>query len=423
MLHLTPTMFERFVGYVFSQAGYGIKHVARNILRGVDLELESSQQPKTRLGGVEVKLYAATSLVQLRDVSKLLGARCLSNGKVTGYLVTTSDFTDPAYQAALGRNACLINGDSLVRYINYVRGSRYKAINAATAYAPPTEVIAPDEFPRSAELIRAKTTATRVLAISNNKGGVGKSTTARYLAQNIAASGKTVLIIDLDAQSNLSEYLFDRDGSLLPAPNIAEYFAGQRTLAEVAVKHTIYPNVSMLPSHPSLRWLDSGGLGRPSLEARFILDLYRTFAHSPSPKSEPSFDWIILDTPPALSLFTRLALGAAHYVLAPVRSRASSVTGTKNMLDTVDAMNALVGKSPHLIGGLVTHWQDDETSKNMRKILENLFQADARDSTILSTAIPFDATIEKSRGRRTKADIAYESVTEEVLTYVNKHTW
>jgi hypothetical protein len=71
-------------------------------------------------------------------------------------------------------------------------------------------------------------------------------------------------------------------------------------------------------------------------------------------------DWIIIDTPPALSVFTRAGLAAAQYVLAPVRPRRASLSGTRNMLLTLRTMDALTGTNGRFLGTVLTHWDNLE---------------------------------------------------------------
>lgn len=154
------------------------------------------------------------------------------------------------------------------------------------------------------------------------------------------------------------------------------------------------------------------------VEMGFARDLY-ALASAPNQTTGRPFNWIIIDTPPAISLFTRSALCAADYVIAPARSRPSSVTGTLNMVDTLDTMNALKREPATLLGCLLTHWQDDEHSTQTFPDLEDLFGR--RRSRILANHIPFDVTVEKTHGAtHHKARDAYAAATQEVLNYV-KH--
>jgi cellulose biosynthesis protein BcsQ len=149
--------------------------------------------------------------------------------------------------------------------------------------------------------------------------------------------------------------------------------------------------------------------------AREVLAL----AGAPPPISDKPFDWVVIDTPPAISLFTRAALCAADFVIAPARSRPSSQSGILNMLKTMDSMGDLRGTPPNLVGCLLTHWQEDQHSTETYPQLETLF--DSRRSRILANYIPFDPTVEKLHGpTQHRARDAYDLVTQEVLDYVQR---
>lgn len=410
---LSPADFEKFVAYVFRRAGYGVTDVALKFTKGVDLELHADHTRRKRLGGVEVKRLDPGTLVAARTVQKLMGAPTVRGGKASAYLVTTSDFNNAAYEMANhGRQVYLMNGEQLCRYIRYVRGSRYDETAGINVLVPP------DAFASQNAIRRRGTQHTRVLAIANNKGGVGKTTTARHFAAGLAAKGKQVLVVDMDAQGNLTERLLDTSSKEVTPPHLANYFAGQLSFEQV-LRSTSTERLSLVAAHPDLSLLDNGGSGWPDAELRFMQDLYGTFG-VPSPLRESPFDWIILDTPPAISRYTRAALGAADYVLAPARSRPSSLAGIANMLNTMDTMGELMGTSPQLLGCLVTHWGEDESSRDTYSRLQEQF--DNRRSRILATKIPFDVTIEKNYGQtQHRASQAYEEALEEVLTYVDHH--
>lgn len=411
MLALPPVVFQDFVAYVFRRAGYDVKDVSTTYVKGVDLELKLTLlQGEHLLGGVEVKRFARGNDVDQHTVQHFLGAPLVHHSGI-GYLITTSDFTGPAYQFAQENPALrLINGPHFVRYINYLRGSVDDMPNENAGYIPPDCVLAADMLH-----YQTKRGPTKVLAIANNKGGVGKTLTARYIASGLAKSGQRVLLVDLDPQANLTEIMFDYDHSesvQLSSAHLGQYFAGQALLRDLIRPSALHPFVWIIPSNPYLVRRDSGGLGRPMTELRFVRDLYTAFCAPPQP-GQYLFDWIILDTPPAVSLFTRAALAAADYVLVPVRARKSSFVGTVNLLETLDTMSALMGHAPRLIGGVITHWREDATSRNGEVRIRKLFR-DVR-SDLLATKIPLAVAIENNPALAQNAMHAYDALVGEVL--------
>ncbi len=411
MLALSPKAFEQFVEFVFRRAGYGVTNVASQHLYGVDLELHLTLlQGAQTLGGVEVKRFAPEHLIDKPTVQQFVGAPLVHQQR--GYFITTSEFTGPAYQfAATIPTLYLLNGRRFMRYIDYVRGSVDEYADENSAYIPPDCVIKADEL-----LQRMPRNQTKILAVANNKGGVGKTITVRYLATGLATSGQRVLVIDMDPQANLTwlmhDYELSDDDSEPRYPHLGQYFANQVRLRDLVRQSSVHPLVSVVSAHPNLVHRDSGGLGRPDRELRFVWDLYQAFCALQSFGLEP-FDWIILDTPPAVSLFTRAALAASDYVVIPVRARKSSYVGTRNLFDTLDTMSALMGRTPKLLGGVMTHWGEDATSLAVEERMERIFTG--QGSSLFESRIPTAVAIETNPAHAKHAVSAYNALVGEVL--------
>lgn len=421
MYALSPKEFEKFVAYVFRRAGYEVNDVAFKFTKGVDLELFADTSHRKRLGGVEVKRFEAGSLVTAQVVQKLMGAPVVRRGNTPAYLTTTSGFNRAAYDmAAQWQRTFLLNGEQLCRFVRYVQGSRYDESRDTNVLIPP------NLFGGETSVRLRNGHRTKILAVANNKGGVGKTTTAQHLALGLAARGKQVVLIDTDPQSNLSERFLNVQSAQIQGPHLATYFAGQCTLGQLArqlaIKHPLTQmpiELEIIPASPQLSLLDTGGAGRPDVELRFMNDIFAAFGSVTTLRERPT-DWVIIDTPPSISLFTRSAIGAADYVIAPARARPSSLAGLTNMFGILDTMGALMGDSPKLIGCLVTHWEDDASSSDSMIRLTEMFNN--RKSQLLTTRIPMDVTIEKMNGpTHHRALHAYEEVLTEVLSHVDNN--
>lgn len=419
LLALSAGGFERFVAYVFTRAGYFVENVATQYGLGIDLKLYHPRKPGASHGGhsnrpiayVQVKRFQPQSLVGSPTILGFMGSLAL--GHVPGYLVTTSDFTRPAYAlAARSGQARLMNVEYLLRYIAYVRGSRYDGSTA--------ELIEPDHLLAATAQRLAKQPLLRTLAISNNKGGVGKTTTAFHLGAALATQGQRILLIDMDAQANLSTLIRRVPGRTLPSPHLADYFAGRKELGAL-IQPTPHERISLIQAHPSLRLLDTGGSAQPTTELRFIGDVYSESIHQ-------SFDWVIMDTPPAMTLNTRAALAAADAMIVPIVPDGVALDGLNNLFDTIVTMQGLTGSISHVIGGLVTRWE--ERNVPMRLALPTVSDyLKAQGSDLLTTRIPEDRNI--TRAQTEQRDIfasilhgspginAYQALAEEVLTYAS----
>lgn len=420
MYDLSPREFEQFVAYVLRRAGYEVKEVGPHWLRGVDLEMRLPGKSRI-VGGVECKRFQAAQLVTAPIVRGVRGAPAVGRPGAKPFVITTSDFNDAAHKMASadGKRAYLINGPQLVRYITYIRQSRNDDDDVISSLSP--------EFFAGRDDVLANTPGgAKILAIANNKGGVGKTTTAYYLGLEFARQGKRVLLVDLDGQGNLTERCIpgqvsklSEDGGHLT--NIVQYFAGERSLRDLIIPSETALSVSLVPSDPNLTLRDLGGSGRPDVELRFVRDLLQLCTQSIASLGGTP-DWLILDTPPSMSVFTRAGLAAAHYVLAPVRPRNASLAGTRNMLLTLRTMDALTGTSGRFLGTVLTHWDNLVVSKRFAEVdLSQALQGNLREfgGHAFQTKIPIDNQLETLEpGAKTRGAEAYEALAREVLSYV-----
>lgn len=409
MLGLEWTEFEQFVRYVFECAGFTVKHVGSDHHRyHVDLQLyEGSDTSGTPTALVEVRHYHSATLKH-QSVAAFVGQLALA-GIRRGYLVTTSTFTGPAKNAAQqakqqGYDVCLTDWRHLTRYLAYIRGSRITGIDGRKRTPHPT----PPDCLHAADMTpRRDPRQTNILVVSNNRGGVAKTTSALNIALALVAKGKRVLLIDLDGQANLTFALpppAPRRGQPLPADRtIVEFFAGRATLSEL-IRPTRRDLLWLLPGDGELYTRDRGGGADPEAELNFVRALHTLEIPLPIP-SAGRFDWIILDTPPAQSSYTRAALAAAHGIVLPAIVEPFAAKSINRLIDTAQTMHGLMGRDGRVLGAYAVRWPR-RPGQQMRSDLAGVKQALLlRDVDLLDTLIPEDGRIASANKRMTAGGV------------------
>lgn len=200
------------------------------------------------------------------------------------------------------------------------------------------------------------------ITIANQKGGVGKTTTAINLAAGLAIIGNKTLIIDLDPQANASLSFIDIHNE---NGNIYDALLDSKAKMTDLIKNTIVKNLYLIPSKLSLAKLESKLIGE--------IDAYHRL-RTKMKEIEADFDFIIIDTPPALGLLTANALVSADYVLIPVQASYFALEGTDDLIETIEKVKALTNPSLSIIGVLITLFDKRTTlSKDILKHIENVF--------------------------------------------------
>lgn len=172
----------------------------------------------------------------------------------------------------------------------------------------------------------------RVLAIANQKGGVGKTTTSVSLGGLIASSGKRVLLLDIDPHGSLSTYFRqDPDTQTLSSYTL---FQERKELSRDSIKRLIvetdYPDLHVLPSTTALATLERQAIGQDGMG----LVLSRALAHLAD-----DYDYVLIDTPPLLGVLMVNALAACQYLVIPVQTEFLALKGLERMVNTLKMMS------------------------------------------------------------------------------------
>ncbi len=185
----------------------------------------------------------------------------------------------------------------------------------------------------------------RVLALANQKGGVGKTTTAINLGTALAAIDETVLIVDIDPQGNASTGLgVERDPE---RPSTYDVLVGEATLSDAAM-HTAVPRLDIVPSTLDLLGVELEIANTADRNFR----LRKAVASLPMEPKEIAYSYILIDCPPSLNLLTINAMAASHAVLVPLQCEFFALEGLSQILSTVERVRA--GLNPQLsIHGIV----------------------------------------------------------------------
>ena len=222
----------------------------------------------------------------------------------------------------------------------------------------------------------------RVLVVANQKGGVGKTTTAINLGTALSAVGERVLLIDSDPQGNASTGL--GIGRALRKVTLYDVLMGEQPI-ETAVVHTALPGLDLIAADPDLSGveLELGHQSRRSFKLRDALEPIR---------ASGAYTYVLIDCPPSLNLLTVNAMAAADAVLVPLQCEFFALEGLTQLMRTVDLVRGSLNPGLEIQGVVLTMY-------DRRNSLSEQVARDVRGhfgDTVYTTVIPRNVRVSEA---------------------------
>jgi chromosome partitioning protein len=250
---------------------------------------------------------------------------------------------------------------------------------------------------------------SRIISIINQKGGVGKTTTAVNLSAYLAHLGKRVLLIDIDPQANASSGLGINVHSI--PTGIYEALTGPHQISDI-IQPTVHETLHLIPANENLAAANIEFAGHEDREFK-LLNIIKGIKNQ--------YDYIIIDSPPSLGILTINGLVAADKILIPVQCEYYALEGLSQLLNTINLVKENIKPELSVLGALMTMY--DDKHKLTQDVFDELYRY--FPGKIFRTVIPRNIRLAEAPSygrsilhydRNSKGAKAYEKLAKEVIS-------